>query len=222
MEAVERSRARRALAAGCTAALAAAVGLGIAATTDAPIAAAGPLCRSDETTVPLTADAKVSSEHPNRRYGRRGTWKVNYGPATTRTYFTFDLPAKPLGCQVVDAALDLRGRYLGRPSTPTEYPGAAVDMWLVERRWSERKITWNNRPRANGCDAGSSAYAQPDEWAITALVQKAYSCVEDGTLASFQGLKLRGWSPSGRGAHWRLRVNSRESSHPPMVRIIWG
>jgi hypothetical protein len=222
MEAVERSRANRARAAGCAAAVAAVVGVAVAAAPSPPTARASIACHTEPTTVPLTADAKVSSAHPKRRYGRRDTWKVNYGPATARSYISFDLPEKPLGCRVAGAKLDLRGRYSGRPKTQNEYPGAWVDMWLVDRGWSERRITWNNRPRGNGCNAGTAEYAYTDEWYITGMIQKAYECLENGTLASFEGFKLRGWSPSGRGADWRLAVDSRESSHPPTVTILWG
>lgn len=219
MEAVERSRANRARAAGCAAAVAAVVAVAVIATPSPPAAGAGILCHS--VTLPLTADAKVSSVHPNRRYGRLDTWKVNYGPATARSFISFALPEKPLGCGIARATLDLRGRYSGEPSSPTEYPSATVDMWLVNRAWNERRITWNNRPWANGCDAGTGEYADPRQWDITAMVQKAYECLEKGTLASFEGLKLRGWSPRGRGAHWQLAVGSRESSRPPAVTITW-
>jgi hypothetical protein len=220
MEAVERPRANRARAAGCAAAVAAVVGLAILAAPSPPTAGAGILCHS--VTLPLTADAKVSSLHPNRRYGRRDTWKVNYGPATARSFLSFDLPEKPLGCGVASATLDLRGRYSGQPSSPTEFPGATVDMWLVNRGWNERRITWNNRPRENGCDAGTGEYAKSRQWDITGMVQKAYECLENGTLASFEGFKLKGWSPRGRSADWKLWVDARESSHPPSVTINWG
>ena len=222
MEAVERSRASRARAASCAAAVAAVVGVAVLAGPSAPHAGAGILCQSDAATLPLTADAKVSSVHPNRRYGHRDTWKVNYGPATARSYISFDLPEKPMGCTVAGATLDLRGRYSGQPSSPTEFPGATVDMWLVNRGWNERSITWNNRPRKNGCDAGTGEYAESDRWDVTGVVQKAYECLEKGTLASFEGFKLKGWSPRGRGAHWKLAVDSRESSHPPTVTILWS
>jgi hypothetical protein len=53
------------------------------------------------------------------------------------------------------------------------------------------------------------------------MVQKAYECLEKGTLASFEGFKLKGWSPRARGADWKLTVDSRESSHPPLVTITW-
>jgi hypothetical protein len=222
MEAVERSRARRARVAGCTAAMVAVVGLGISVAANAPIAGARQLCMGGEASVPITADAKVSSVHPRRHYGRRDTWKVKYGPATTRSFITFDLPTPPIECTVDKATLELRGRYSGRPSSPTEYPGAEVDMSLIRRGWSERKITWNNKPRGNGCDVRTSEYALSRKWLITGMVQKAYQCLDDGRLASFEGFKLKGWSPGGRGAHWQLGVDSRESSHPPVVHIAWG
>jgi hypothetical protein len=222
MEAVERSRANRARAGGCAAAVAVVVAVAVIAAPSPPTAGAGVLCQGESPTLPLTADAKVSSVHPKRRYGRRDTWTVNYGPATARSYISFDLPEKPMGCRVTAATLDLRGRYSGQPNSPTEFPGATVDMWLVDRGWNERKITWNNRPRKNGCDAGTGEYAESDRWDLTGVVQKAYECPEKGTLASFEGLKLKGWSPRGRGARWKLSVDSRESSHPPAVTIIWG
>ena len=93
-----KGRALRATGAATIAALAALVAAG-----PHDSANAGPLCIPGGTTVPVTADAKVSSVHPKRHYGHAGTLKVNYGPSTARTLLTFDLPTLPLQCTVSKA-----------------------------------------------------------------------------------------------------------------------
>src|SRR5215210_7530502 len=77
----------------------------------------GPVCVPGETTVPVTADAKVLAAHPNRHYGRSGSWKVNYA-ANAVSFVAFDLPALPLQCAVSKATLDLKGSYSGEPDPP--------------------------------------------------------------------------------------------------------
>src|SRR3954452_11262245 len=78
-------------------------------------AEAGPLCVAGGTTVPVTADAKVSSGHPNRHYGHSDTWKVNQGRTKVWSLLSFDLPAIPVGCAVGTATLELTGKYSGIP-----------------------------------------------------------------------------------------------------------
>src|SRR5215208_4044619 len=92
--------------AGIAALVAAAVS--VAATAQA-LPLPGSPCNPGGTTVPVTADAKVSSVHPNRHYGRSGTWKANYAPTNARSFFTFDLPTIPTGCAVTEATLQLHG-----------------------------------------------------------------------------------------------------------------
>jgi hypothetical protein len=95
-------------------------------------------------------------------------------------------------------------------------------MTLVRRDWTEAAITWNNKPGGHGCVAENFEYARPDSWLITGIVQQAYECLRNGALAEWNGLKARGWSPRGRGAKWRLVVDSREGPHPPVVEISWA
>ena len=186
-----------------------------------PEAAAGPVCVPGSTTAPITADAKVSSVHPNRHYGRRDTWGLNYAPTTARSFLEFDLPTIPVGCSVSKATLGLRGTLSGQPNPPDSWPGAFVEMTLVRRDWTEAAITWTNKPGGHGCVAENFEYAHPDSWQITGIVQQAYECLRNGGLAEWNGLKARGWSPRGRGAKWRLVVDSRESAHPPTIEISW-
>jgi hypothetical protein len=179
-----------------------------------------PGCIAGETTVPITADAKALAAHPNRHYGRSGSWKVNYA-AKAVSFVTFDLPALPLQCTVTKATIDLKGTYSGTPDPPNSWPGANVDASLAQRPWTEGRINWNNKPGGNACDEGSLDYARPDSWQITATVQLAYQCLDSGRLSTWNGVKLKGWSPRGRGADWQVVVDSRESSHPPVVEIAW-
>lgn len=180
-----------------------------------------PICTPGGTTVPITADAKVSSAHPNRHYGRRDAWEQNYGPATARSFVKFELPTIPIGCSVTRATLDLNGALSGTPNPPNRWPGASVNTSLVRHDWTEAGITWNNMPAGKGCTAQNQNYAWTDSWEITGIVQEAYECLRTGGLAEWNGLKAKGWSPRGRGARWRLAVDSRESSHPPVVDIDW-
>jgi hypothetical protein len=183
---------------------------------------AGPVCFPGGTTVPVTADAKVSSAHPRRHYGHARTWKVNYARAHARSLFTFDLPALPLQCTVSQAVLELKGTYSGAPKQPDRYPGANVNVTIAKGHWSEAGVTWRNMPGGNACDGGTQDYARPNSWGLTGIVQTAYRCLDSGRLAAWNGLKVSGWSPGGRGARWKLAVDSRESRHPPVVEISWG
>ncbi len=180
------------------------------------------MCIPGGTTVPVTADAKVSSVHPGRHYGHRGTWKVNYTPTNSRSLLKFDLPTLPLQCTVSRAVLELRGRYSGSPRKPDGYPGANVNASLVKGRWTEAGVTWRNMPGGNGCDGATQDYARTSSWSLTGIVQSAYQCLDSGRLPAWNGLKVKGWSVAGRGASWKLVVDSRESGHPPVVEISWG
>jgi hypothetical protein len=185
-------------------------------------AKAGPVCIPGGATVPVTADAKVSSVHPRRHYGHADAWKVNYAPTNARSLFTFDLPALPLQCTVTQAVLELRGAYSGTPKRPNGYPGASVNVGLVKGHWTEAGVNWRNMPGGNGCDGAAQDYARPSSWSLTGIVQSAYQCLASGRLPAWNGLKVKGWSPGGRGASWKLLVDSRESRHPPVVEISWG
>ncbi len=183
---------------------------------------AGPVCIPGGTTVPVTADAKVSSVHPGRHYGHAGTWKVDFAPGNARSLFTFDLPALPLQCTVSQAVLKLRGTYSGTPKQPDIYPSADVNVSIAKGRWTEGGVTWRNMPGGNACDGGGQDYARTNQWVLTGVVQSAYQCLSSGRLPAWNGLKVAGWSPHGRGASWALVVDSRESKHPPVVEISWG
>jgi hypothetical protein len=182
---------------------------------------AGPVCIPGGTTVPVTADAKVSSVHPKRHYGHAGTLKVNYGPTSARTLFTFALPTLPLQCTVSEATLQLKGTLSGTPSKPGDFPGADVDLSIVKSHWTEARVTWRNMPGANACDGGTQDLARGDYWQLTGIVQSAYQCLDSGRLTAWNGLKVKGWSMTGRGASWKLVVDSRESRSPPVVEISW-
>jgi len=183
---------------------------------------AGPVCVAGGTTVPVTADAKVSSVHQRRHYGHARTWKVNFGPASARSLFKFDLPTLPLQCTVTQAVLELKGSYSGTPNPPDSYPSANANLSIAKGRWTEARVTWRNMPGGNACDGGTQDYARPNSWVLTGIVQTAYRCLDSGRLAAWNGLKVSGWSPHGRGASWKLVVDSRESRHPPVVEISWG
>jgi hypothetical protein len=183
---------------------------------------AGPVCIPGGVTIPVTADAKVSSVHPSRRYGHARTWKVNYGPANARSLFTFDLPTLPLQCTVSQAVLKLTGAYSGTPKSPDGFPGANVNMSIAKGHWTEAGVTWRNMPGGNACDGATQDYARPKSWDLTGIVQSAYRCLDSGRLAAWNGLKVAGWSVKGRGASWKVVVDSRESKHPPVVEISWG
>jgi hypothetical protein len=183
---------------------------------------AGPVCIPGGTTVPVTADAKVSRVHPGRHYGHSGTWKINYAPANARTLLRFDLPTPPLQCTVTKATLKLTGKYSGTPSQPDTYPSADANMSVAKGHWTEAGVTWRNMPGGNACDGGTQDYAHPNSWDLTGAVQSAYQCLESGRLAAWNGIKVAGWSVKGRGASWKLVADSRESKHPPVVEISWG
>jgi hypothetical protein len=183
---------------------------------------AGPLCVPGETTVPVTADAKVSSRHPNRHYGHADTWDVNYAHTNVRTLLTFDLPTIPLGCSVSKATLELTGKYSGTPNPPSHWPGANVNVSIVKHHWTEAGVTWRTMPAANACDGGTEDYARTNHWSLTGIVQMAYECLDSGELAAWNGVKAKGYSPPKRGARWRLVVDSRESKHRPVVVISWS
>jgi hypothetical protein len=185
-----------------------------------PAAVDGPVCIPGGTTVPVTADAKVSAAHPRRHYGRSETWAANYGAPSVRTFVTFDLPELPLECMVHKAMFDIKGRYSGEPNPPNSWPGANVGMTLIRRPWNESRITWNNMPATHSCGGGVLDYAT-DSWDITGIVQKAYECVDKGRIDGWYGLRIKGWSPRNRGAKWRLIVDSREGAHPPVIELEW-
>jgi hypothetical protein len=185
-------------------------------------AQAGPLCVPGGTTVPVTADAKVSSGHPNRHYGHADTWDVNYARTKVRSLLTFGLPTVPMGCSVSKATLELTGRYSGTPNPPNHWPGANVNVSIVKHHWTEAGVTWRTMPAANACDGGTQDYARTNHWNLTGIVQIAYACLDSGELAAWNGLKAKGYSPPNRGASWRLVVASRESEHRPVVAISWS
>jgi hypothetical protein len=182
----------------------------------------GPLCIPGSVSVPVTADAKVSQRHPNRHYGASSRWKINFGPATLRSFVNFNLPTIPFGCSVTEAMLEVTGHESGHPHPATGWPGAMARVYVASGRWSERGITWNNRPRGYGCWGPTQDYAKSGSLRITATIQDAYGCLDTGRLKKWNGLKFQGWSPQGWGAHWRFVVDSRESAHPPVVHISWG
>jgi hypothetical protein len=182
---------------------------------------AGPICIPGGTTVKVTADAKVSSAHPGHRYGHASTWKVNYAPRNTRTLLMFPLPELPLQCAITKATLELHGSYSGSPQEPDQYPGANVNMGVTNRSWNESRVNWRNMPAGNACDGASQDFARPDSWNLTGIVQSTYQCLDTGRLAAWNGLKVVGWSPAGRGASWKLVAGSRESGHPPVVEFVW-
>lgn len=181
----------------------------------------GPVCVPDEATVPVTADAKVSSKHPGRNYGGASRWKVNFGPATARSFIDFNLPAISDSCDITKAILSLNGNESGEPEPANAWPGANVNLYIATRSWSEGSITWNNQPPRRACLGGDQEYAFPDEWDMTGIVDDAYRCLRGDRIPAWYGLKLRGWSPRGSDAHWRASIDSRESAHPPVVHISW-
>jgi hypothetical protein len=183
---------------------------------------AGPLCLAGEAIVPVTADAKASAAHPGRHYGHARRWKVNYGRSKVRSVFTFDLPVLPLQCSVSQAVLKLKGTYAGTPKRPDTYPSANVNLSIAQSHWTEAGVTWRNMPKGYACDGGTQDYARTSSWVLTGIVQSAYRCLESGRLDSWNGLKVGSWSPRGRGASWKIAVDSRESRHPPVVEISWG
>ena len=183
----------------------------------------GPLCIPGSSTLPLTADAKVSRRHPARHYGAASRWKVNYGPATLRSFVDFDLPTIPTGCALTDATLEVTGDESGHPHPANAWPGAYVNIYLASGRWRESGITWNDMPPGYGCFGDFKDYASSGDLTITTVLQNAYRCLDSGRLKHWNGLKLKGWSPTtnGRHPHWRFAVDSRESAHPPVVHISW-
>ncbi len=206
-----------------TASLAAfALACALAISTSAEVATAiGPVCIPGQTTEPLTADAKVSRRHPNRSYGASSRWRLDY-PATTRSFIDFSLPDIPGACTIQEARLEVAGTESGYPHPATAWPGAEINFYLASGRWSERGITWNNQPPGYGCFGTTQDYATPGSLLITGTLQDAYRCLANGRLRAWNGIKLRGWSAHGSGALWRFVVDSRESAHPPVVRISWG
>lgn len=210
-----------------TALLAAAgVTLSCAIVTNEAVATAigGPICIPGSVTLPVTADAKVSQRHPARHYGTASRWKVNFGPATLRSFVDFKLPALPIGCSVTEATLHVTGEESGHPHPANAWPGADVNIYLASGRWTENGITWKNMPPGYGCFGEFKEYASPGDLTITTLVQDAYRCLDSGRLKKWHGLKLKGWSPKTNGRHprWRFAIDSRESAHPPVVHISWG
>jgi hypothetical protein len=87
--------------------------------------------------------------------------------------------------------------------------------------WTASRLSWNRMPRGFGCFGWFQDWAVPGSLDVTLAVEDAYRCLENGRLDEWNGLKLRGWSPTGRHAHWRFAVDSRESAHPPVVHISW-
>jgi hypothetical protein len=181
----------------------------------------GPACLPGEATIPLTADARISANHPGRNYGTGSRWKVNFGPGTARSFINFELPEISDACIVTKATVSLRGSQSGRPHPATADPGANINFYLATRDWREGGITWDNQPRGHGCYGIDPEYATTDEWDITGIIDDAYRCLRAGRLDAWHGLKLRGWSPKGHHAHWRIGIDSRESDHPPVVHLSW-
>lgn len=193
----------------------------VLATRQAIAAAIGPVCIPGQATLPLTADAKVSRDHPNRNYGSDSHWKINY-PATLRSFINFRLPDIPSACTVKEATLEVAGTESGSPHPATSWPGAEINFYLASGRWSERGITWNNKPRGYGCFGTTQDYANSGSLLITGTIQDAYRCLETGRLPRWNGIKLTGWTANGRRANWRFVVDSRQSGHPPIVKMSWG
>lgn len=120
------------------------------------------------------------------------------------------------------AVLKLKGCYSGTPKQPDTYPSADVNATLAKGRWTEAGVTRRNMPASNACDGGTQDYARTKQWVLTGIVQTAYECLDSGRLGAWNGIKVSGWSVKGRGASWKIVVDSRQSRHPPVVQISWG
>ncbi|MEW6475403.1 MAG: DNRLRE domain-containing protein [Actinomycetota bacterium] len=113
-----------------------------------------------EITVAAEADARVESDDPNDNFGSSSRLVADGSPATA-SYVRFAVN----GVGAVSKAT-LRLYVKDKSSNGPE-------VYLSDPAWSERSVTWNNRPPRAGpllADIGSVAYGQWVEYDVSAAV----------------------------------------------------
>jgi hypothetical protein len=168
---------------------------------------------SGATTVRVTADTKISQKKPTTNFGRSATWAAGPNPTGTGSLDTafvrFPLPALPPGCTIAAAELVVSG-YQEKPPVSGDQ---VVIYRNITRPWQERKITYNENPTIQDNPHAVFDRAWPGPWNITKPIRRMY-------LAGTPNYGLMIYGGNIRGG--RVVVDSRESAHPPTVRLRWG
>jgi hypothetical protein len=170
-------------------------------------------CVVGAATVRLNADTKISQEKPTTNFGRSSTWAVGPNPTGTgsldTSFVRFPLPALPPACTVTDAELLVAGHQ----KKPDMRDSQVVIYRNIKRPWHERGITYNDNPTIQDNSHAVFDRAWPGPWNVTKLVRLMYQPGRPNFGLMVYGGNIRGG---------RVIVDSRESSHPPRVRMAWG
>jgi hypothetical protein len=175
-----------------------------------------PISALDQEVFYAVADATVMQGYPDINLGETVDMWAGYDEyldphgRIARSLVRFDISSLPPNIDITQATLMV---YL---VGSWDYPGTrrTITTYRITGGWSERSVTWNNRP-GYGHTYGSSSIPQGVwgwyEFEVTDLVRAWYN----GNYPN-QGIMLRGPEVSGLDASWRS-FGTRESSYTPRL-----
>ena len=160
---------------------------------------------SNTTTVLPNADSFVEAAKPTTNRGSNPALVADDGPAST-AYLRFSLPAAPSGKRLTGASLKVT-------TTPVWYAGSTAThtVGLASSSWSERDISWGNRPAVTS-PVGTIPVAARDRAYTTTLSATSLA----GLLGKEVTLAVTGGT-SDDGLFFASRDNADPASRPQLV-----
>jgi CSLREA domain-containing protein len=161
-------------------------------------------------TVGASADSWVLQSSASSNYGQDSVLKLDSKSGNNaRVLVRFNLPAIPVGCQVVDAQL--------RMYASSYKPGRTLQAFALGGSWTENQVRWNNQPATTGTAAtvasgNSSGYRQ---WAVLTHVSSMYSGANHGFL-------IRDSVEGGSGIEQGFHSREKGTDNPPRLVITFG
>jgi large repetitive protein len=127
-----------------------------------------------------------------------------------RALVSFPLPARPTGCVLTGATLQL---YNSVPQT-----GRVIEVWRLDPAtpWTEAGVRWATVPATAGTSAVSTTTAVVgwQSWTVTTQVAAQYANGNNGFL-------LKDNNEAGVGSTMQT-YSSREGTQPPKLTLTWG
>jgi len=127
-----------------------------------------------------------------------------------RALVSFPLPARPTGCVLTGATLQL---YNSVPQT-----GRVIEVWRLNPAtpWTEAAVRWATVPATAGAAVTSTTTATVgwQSWTVTTQVAAQYANGNNGFL-------LKDSVETGVGSTMQT-YSSREGTQPPKLTLTWG